>query len=93
MTKKDELTAALLKVNDQLDDQPDDDLYVDFCTAVGQVTAIENGFIDVLKAATNMRDLQTQYFAAKKNNLVIEGNKLLAQSKAAEKDFDKLVRF
>jgi hypothetical protein len=91
MTKKEELDAAILKVHDQLDDQPDDDLFVDFVTVANNIQAIENGFVDVLKAAANVRDLQRRYFVARKQNMTASAAELLTKSKEAEKNFDKLI--
>lgn len=81
----------LLEANEQImDNQPSDDLYLEWAQLALAVSDLMDGFEAVLKTAKATRDKQTDFFKARRAKL--DTHKLLGEAQELEKDLDKLVK-
>jgi CelD/BcsL family acetyltransferase involved in cellulose biosynthesis len=87
-TVRQQLTAGIQQVNEELDNQPDDEAYLAWVALVNTIETLTQGFETVLRAVKTCRDAQNAYFAAKRAGL--SGHSELSVSKKAEKELDQL---
>lgn len=84
------LQKLLVENEGIMDNQPSDDLYMEWAELAKAVSDTMDGFNNVLRAGKACRDAQKAYFAARKAGL--SGHKELEDSKKAEKILDNLVK-
>ncbi|MVM34419.1 hypothetical protein GO755_30590 [Spirosoma sp. HMF4905] len=88
-----EKLQKLLVANEQImDNQPSDDLYLEWAELAKAVSDLMNGFVKVLDSAEACRDLQKSYFKSRKLGHTYDASKLLDDSKKAEKALDDLIK-